>query len=99
MTVEQNISKGVPDPYIAWQPILPKNIENPLAPKLGTETTSKVLKADLIVLAAGGREDASLFLEAQRNLIAPELYQIGDSFAPGKVLEAVRAAYTLGSKI
>ncbi len=99
VTVEQNISKGVPDPYITWQPILPKNIENPLAPKLGTETTSKVLKADLIVLAAGGREDASLFLEAQRNLIAPELYQIGDSFAPGKVLEAVRAAYTLGSKI
>ena len=99
VTVEQNISKGVPDPYITWQPILPKNIENPLAPKLGTETTSKVLKADLIVLAAGGREDASLFLEAQRNLIAPELYQIGDSFAPGKVLEAVRAAYTLGRKI
>lgn len=99
VTVEQNISKGVPDPYITWQPILPKNIENPLAPKLGTETTSKVLKADLIVLAAGGREDASLFLEAQRNHIAPELYQIGDSFAPGKVLEAVRAAYTLGSKI
>ena len=99
VTVEQNISKGVPDPYITWQPILPKNIENPLAPKLGTETARKVLNADLIVLAAGGREDASLFLEAQKNHIAPELYQIGDSFAPGKVLEAVRAAYMLGSKI
>jgi 2-enoate reductase len=56
----------------------------------------KALEADLVVLAIGGKPDDALFLEAQRQNAAAELMNIGDSFAPGRVLEAVRAAYRLG---
>lgn len=97
--VSRNHHKNVPDPYNSWAPILPKNIENPLAPKLGTENRNEELQADLVVFAAGGRPDDSLFMQAQKENAAPELYNIGDSFAAGKVLEAVRAAYRLGISI
>jgi 2-enoate reductase len=95
----RNVSKTVPDPYITWHPILPENIENPLAPKLKVEEKEEILPADLVVLAAGGVGDNSLYLEAQKERAAPELYNIGDSFSAGKVLEAVRAAYRLGIRI
>lgn len=97
--VLRNISSGVPDPYNTWEPILPKNIENPLAKKLGPEQTSEELPADLVVLATGGKPDAELFFTAQARRLAPELYHIGDNFAPGKVLEATRAAYNLACKL
>jgi 2-enoate reductase len=70
-----------------------------LAPKLGNEPVNEVLAADLVVLAAGGRPDEALFFEAQHINAAPEMYNIGDSFAAGKVQEAVRAAYRLGITI
>ena len=95
----RNVSPGVPNPYNTWQPILPKNIENPLAVKLGPEEQPMALGADLVVLAMGGRPDDALFYEAQRIHAAPELYNIGDSFASGKVLEATRAAYALATKL
>ncbi len=97
--LSRNVSKGVPDPYNTWQPILPKNIENPLAVKMGKEEKEVVLPADLVVMATGGRPDDSMFFEAQRQRIAPELYNIGDSFAGGRILEATRAAYALAIKL
>jgi 2-enoate reductase len=97
--VVRNISKTVPDPYLTWHPILPENIENPLAPKLKVEEKEEILPADLVVLATGGVSDNSLYLAAQKGRAAPELYNIGDSFSAGKVLEAVRAAYRLGLKV
>ncbi len=95
----RNVSKHAPDPFNTWQPILPENIENPLAPKLGRETRDEVLDADLIVLATGGRADDALFLEAQRIHVAPEIHNIGDSFSSGKVHEATRAAYMLATTV
>lgn len=97
--ITRNISKGVPDPYNTWQPILPKNIENPLAQKIGPEEKEETLEADLVVLAMGGRPDDALFFETRRSFAAPEIYNIGDSFNAGKVLEATRAAYALAAKI
>lgn len=91
----RNVSKTVPDPYVTWHPILPENVENPLAPKLKLEEQAIALPADLVVIAAGGRADDALFLELQRRRIAPEVYNIGDSLQVGKVFEAVRAAYAL----
>ncbi|MDR0840745.1 MAG: FAD-dependent oxidoreductase [Christensenellaceae bacterium] len=99
VTVSRNHHKNVPNPYNTWAPILPENIENPLAPKLGQAYQDETLEADLVVFAAGGRADDALFFEAQRTQAAAELYNIGDSFAPGKVQEAVRAAYRLGTSI
>ncbi len=97
--ITRNVSKGVPDSCNTWQPILPKNIENPLAKKIGPKEREETLEADLIVLAMGGRPDDAMFFEAQRLHAAPEIYNIGDSFSAGKVLEAARAAWALSSKI
>ncbi|MBP8641294.1 MAG: FAD-dependent oxidoreductase [Oscillospiraceae bacterium] len=99
VSYRRNVSKNRPNPYVTWTPILPKNIENPLAPKMGPEEENGSLEADLVVLAAGGRPDDTLFFEAQRKNVAPLLYNIGDSFAGGRVLEAVQSAYALGIKL
>jgi len=97
--VERNMHKNVPNPYNTWQPILPENIENPLAPKVGNDMKRVELDADLVVLAMGGKPDDAAYLEGQKQLVAPELYNIGDSFSAGRVLEACRAAYALASRI
>ena len=97
--IERNVSKGAPNPYNTWQPLLPENIPNPLAPKLGPETASITLEADLVVLAMGGRPDDAPYYQALAAQVAPEMYNIGDSFAGGRVLEANRAAYRLAREI
>ncbi|MEG2938882.1 MAG: FAD-dependent oxidoreductase, partial [Oscillospiraceae bacterium] len=99
VNISRNISKGVPDPYNTWQPILPENIPNPLEKKMGPETKDETLDADLVVLAMGGRPNDAPFLAAQKENVAPELYNIGDSFAAGRVLEANRAAYNLALRV
>ena len=93
--VMRNVSKTVPDPYITWHPILPENVENPLAPRLKVVEKAETIPADRVIIAAGGVPNNSLYLEAVAEHAAPELYNIGDSSKPGKVLEAVRAAYRL----
>ncbi len=95
----RNVSKGVPNPYNTWQPLLPPNIPNPMEKKLGPETQDFTAEADLIVLAMGGRPDDALYVEALRNNLAPEICNIGDSFAGGRVLEANRAAFRLAQHI
>ena len=97
--ITRNVHKNVPNPYNTWSPILPKNIENPLAPKLGEEMQGAVLEADLVVLATGGRPDDALFFQAQATCAAPELYNIGESCRAGKIHEATRSAYALATKI
>lgn len=99
VNISRNVSKNVPDPYNTWSPILPKNIENPLAPKIKDEYKDESIECDLVVIATGGRPDDTLFFELQQAHAAPELYNIGDSFSGGKVLEAVRAGYRLAIKL
>lgn len=88
-----------PDPYNTWQPILPENIENPLAPKISKKKKQIELSADLIVLALGGSPDDELFWQLQKNNAAAELHNIADSFSPARVLEATRAAYALAREL
>ena len=97
--VMRNVSKTVPDPCITWHPILPENIVNPLAPKLKIEEKAETIPADLVIMAAGGVPNTDLYLGALADNTAPELYNIGDSFSPGKVLEANRAAYRLALQL
>ncbi len=99
VNIQRNVSKGVPNPYNTWQPLLPENIPNPLAKKPGAETQDVALDADLVVLAMGGRPDDALYYEALSENTAPEMFNIGDSFAGGKVLEATRAAFRLAREI
>ena len=97
--VSRNRHKNVPDPYVSWTPILPENVVNPLASKVGDDWHEEVIASDLVVIACGGQADDSLFYELQQTHAAPELRNIGDGFAPGRVLEAVRAAYRLDTTI
>ncbi len=97
--ISRNTHKNVPNPYNTWQPILPKNIENPLAPKVKDEYQEEFLAADLVVFAMGGRPDDSLYFALQEAHASPEIYNIGDSFAAGRVLEANRTAYNLAVKL
>ena len=99
LRVSRNHHKNVPDPYVSWTPILPENVENPLAPKVGDDWHEEDIASDLLVIACGERADDALFYELQQTHAAPELHNIGDGFAPGRVLEAVRAAYRLGTTI
>jgi len=99
VVIEQHTHKNVPNPYNTWAPILPENIENPLAPKMGNVPKRVELDADLVVLAMGGKPDDAAYLEGQKQHVAPELYNIGDSFNAGRVLEACRAAYALATRI
>lgn len=95
VVVSRNTSKSVPDPYLSWNPILPENVPNPLAPKLKSEPVEEHLDADLIVMAAGGRPNEALFLELQQKLNTIEVYNLGDSFKGGKVFEATKSGYAL----
>ena len=97
--VEQNVSKNKPDGLCTWTPILPSNVVNPLAKKPGPETVVRNLDVDLIVVAMGGRADDKPFAEGQAQHVAPEVYNIGDSFNMSRVMEANRAAYQLALNI
>ena len=99
VSYRRNVSKNRPNPYVTWTPLLPKNIEVPFSPELGPEEADGTLETDIIVLAAGGRPDDAMYFEAQRENAAPLIYNIGDSFAGKRVLEAVQAAYALGTKL
>ena len=97
--VEQNVSKNKPDGLCTWTPILPFNVVNPMAKKPGPETVVRNLDVDLIVVAMGGRADEQPFIEGQTQRVAPEVYNIGDSFFMSRVLEANRAAFNLAMNI
>lgn len=94
--VVRNASATVPDPYVTWTPLLPENVPNPLAKPIKVEDAEEELPADLVVLAAGGRPDASLYRELVRLNAAPDLRIAGDAHRPGRVLEAVRSGYRIG---
>jgi 2-enoate reductase len=96
VTLIQNVSPTVPDPWVTWAPLLPDNIPNPLARPLKVVEKELTLPADLVVLAAGLKPDDTLYQACVRAQVAPELHNIGDAFSPGRVLEAVRAGYAVG---
>lgn len=95
VTVAQNTHKNVPNPYLTWAPILPENVVNPLDAlhKIKDKTVERELDADVVVLAAGVTGANELFYELLKDRAADEIYNVGDSFKPGRVFEAVRSAY------
>ena len=94
-----NKSKAVPNPYNTLTPVLPDNIVNPFVAKITENYKSIVLNADLVVMCTGTRPDDSLYEACVRAHAAPELYNLGDSFSTGRVLEAVKAGYAVGINI
>ena len=97
--IERNISKGVPDPYCTWTPIIPKNVENPLAPKMGPESLVETIPSDLIVLCMGRAANDAPYYEAVEQHVAPEIYNIGDSLQAGNLLTGNRAAWHIAAKV
>lgn len=93
VTVEQNVHKNVPNPYLVWAPILPENVVNPLAPKIKYVPKTRELEADIVVMAAGVASSNELYFECVKDRIAPEIYNVGDSLKGARVFEAVRGAY------
>jgi len=99
VTVARNVSRTVPDPYVTWAPLLPENVKNPLARPIKVQEQEMTLPADLVVLATGVAPDDSLYEACVRAQAAPEVHKIGDAFAAGRVFEAVKAGYAVGSTL
>ncbi|PKK38974.1 2,4-dienoyl-CoA reductase [NADPH] [Clostridiaceae bacterium JG1575] len=93
--VLRNTHPNVPNPTNTWSPILPVNIPNPFEKKIPEGGQEEVLPCDLVVFAAGGRADASLYEQFVARRVAKEVHLIGDAFQAGRVQEAVRSAYRL----
>lgn len=91
--VSQNTSKTVPNPYNTWQPILPENIENPLAKKIKDKYETKEIPTDFTIIAFGTSSNDDLFYKLQAANIVKEVYNVGDSLKAGKVFTAVKTAY------
>ncbi len=83
----------MPYVYNTWQPILPDNIHNPLEKKLKQKLTTVEVLADLVVIAFGIRPYDNIYFNMVKEQVAPEIYNVGDSFRPGKVFTAVKSAY------
>jgi NAD(P)H-nitrite reductase large subunit len=76
--------------------LLPENVHNPLARAIKLDEREETLDADLVVLATGLRPDDALYDACVRGQVAPEVHNLGDSFAAGRVFEAVKAGYRVG---
>ena len=83
--------------YKRQAPVLPENVKNPLARPIRVEEQEVRLDADLVVLATGMEPDPGLYEACLRQYVAPEVHNIGDSFAPATIAEAVKAGHAIGS--
>ncbi len=93
VVINKNVHSSVPNPYNTWQPILPENISNPLAPKIGSKMQKVEIPADLIIMALGTKPQNELYFDLVKSNICPHVYQVGDAFKPGKIFVAVKGAY------
>jgi 2-enoate reductase len=97
--VVRNVSKTVPNPLVTWTPLLPANINNPMAKPIKEEPQEKTLAADLVVLAMGLRADRSFYQACVDGLAASQVRQLGDAFQTGRVFEAVKAGFQVGRSL
>jgi 2-enoate reductase len=93
--VVRNVSSTVPSPYTTWKPVLPENVVNPLARRIRVKEREVAVRADLVVLAVGLKPDDRLYQACIRQLVAPEIHNIGDSFRPATVSEATTAGFAV----
>ncbi len=89
LVVAENMVPNRPDGLCTWTPIVTSMPNEPLKQM----PVDRVLDADFLVVAMGGRAEESMFIEGQQSHVAPEIYNIGDSYKMGRILEANSAAY------
>lgn len=93
LEVVANVSDTVPDPTTVWRPVLPRNIRNPFAMRPKISEHRRTLPAEMVVFAVGVRPRDGLFRDCVGQAAAGSLYNIGDSFSVGRVLDATRAGH------
>lgn len=99
VVLSRNVSKTVPNPYITWTPVLAENIVNPFEKSIKEDYKTLEIPAELVILSTGAVPNDKLYEICLKRRTAPEIYNIGDSFSTGRVLEAVKAGYALGNSI
>lgn len=97
--VSKNYGKNVPNPYNTWNPLLPENIANPFAKKIKDDYKNIEIDYDLVLFAAGVKKNDSLYYSIQKSAMIDNIYNIGDSCNLGRVFEAIKAAYHIGTLI
>jgi 2-enoate reductase len=97
--VVRNLSRSVPSPYAVWQPLLPENVRNPFAREIEVEEQRVSLATDLVVFATGLQSNGTLYQACVAARVAPEIHNIGDSFRVGRIFDATKAAYAIGSAV
>ena len=99
--VSVNTSKNKPNPYVAWAPILPENIENPIDKLKPIKDIWKEeeIETDAVVIALGSKSESSLYDELVKLNAAKEIYKVGDAIKPARVWEATRSAFRKGVRI
>jgi len=96
VSLNRNFDVSVPDPSNSWTPILADNIVNPLSKPIKSKVQTVTVETDIVILATGARADDTLYEWLVKNKAAKEIFNIGDSFSPGRVLEAVKAGCAIG---
>ena len=93
--VLRNRSKTVPDPYLSWNPILPENILNPLAPKIKDDLFENFHPAAPCCIAGGGASPGSKLLFRSSQKVEPRrrFTNIGRQLQAAS-LEATKAGYS-----
>lgn len=91
--ISKNVHSSVPDPYNTWQPVLPENISNPLAPKIQTKMQELEIPADLVIVAIGTKPQNELYFDLVKQNAVDQVVFVGDAIRPGKVFNAVKGAY------
>jgi 2-enoate reductase len=96
VVVARNVSRTVPSAYVTWTPVLPENVNNPLARAIRVEEREVRLDADLVLLATGMEPAPGFYEDCLRHHVAPEVHNIGDSSAPATIAEAVKSGHAIG---
>lgn len=92
-------TENVPDPYAVWQPVLPENIKNPFEKKIKDKEIEMEIEADYVIISVGLYPNNKLYFDALKERVAEKIYNIGDSYCPQRVFEAVKSGYLVGISI
>ncbi|MGC8943469.1 MAG: NAD(P)/FAD-dependent oxidoreductase [Caldisericia bacterium] len=91
--------ENVPDPYAVWRPVLPESIKNPFEKKIKEKEIEMEIPIDYIIISVGLNPNNKLYFDAIKERVAEKIYNIGDSYCPGRVFEAVKSGYLIGRSI
>ncbi|MBC7195267.1 MAG: FAD-dependent oxidoreductase, partial [Caldisericia bacterium] len=91
--------ENVPDPYAVWQPVLPESIKNPFEKKIKEKEIEMEIPTDYVIISVGLNPNNKLYFDAIKERVAEKIYNIGDSYCPGRVFEAVKSGYLIGRSL